>query len=61
MDSTAAQRRSEAINGHLIDAGESSSLLRINATAGEFVSGTDVYLELFYISVYMCIYIYYVF
>ncbi|WCJ23723.1 long-chain acyl-CoA synthetase 6 [Euphorbia peplus] len=36
MDS--AQRRIQAINDHLIDAGDSASQLRLNSTAGEFVS-----------------------
>lgn len=38
MDSTAAQRRIKAINGHLITAGDSHSLLRLNPTSAEFVS-----------------------
>ncbi|KAM5569341.1 long chain acyl-CoA synthetase 6, peroxisomal-like [Rosa sericea] len=38
MDSTPAQRRLEAINGHLISDADSHSILRPNATAGEFVS-----------------------
>ncbi|XP_062108388.1 long chain acyl-CoA synthetase 6, peroxisomal-like isoform X1 [Humulus lupulus] len=43
MDSSAPQRRANAITGHLIAAGDSSSLLRLNATSGEFVSGTYIY------------------
>uniref|UniRef100_A0A9I9CPF4 AMP-dependent synthetase/ligase domain-containing protein n=1 Tax=Cucumis melo TaxID=3656 RepID=A0A9I9CPF4_CUCME len=40
MDSPAARRRIQAIQDHLVPAGEfSSSQLRLNATAGEFFSG----------------------
>lgn len=40
MDSAQAQRRLQAINGHLIsDVAESESILHPNSTAAEFVSG----------------------
>lgn len=49
MDSTAAQRRLKAIHGHLIAAADrSSSQLRQNPTAGEFVYGN---------ALFICIYI----
>lgn len=40
MDSSAARRRLQAIQDHLVPAGDSSSSqLRLNATAGEFFNG----------------------
>lgn len=40
MDSTTAQRRLGAIQGHLVPDGESHSQLLPNPTAGEFSIGT---------------------
>lgn len=45
MDSKTAQRRLNAIQGHLVPvvtAVDSHSDLRVNLTAGEFVSGTCI-------------------
>lgn len=53
MDSAQAQRRLQAINGHLIsDVAESESILRPNSTAAEFVSGP---LPLSYLSALFCL------
>ena len=56
MDSTETQQRIDAINGHLIAAEDSSSLLRLNPTAGEFISGTTRLILWIYLYVCVCIY-----